>query len=106
MIRHHVTNLPLENFQEMSKDKKVVLLYPWVNYRNLFLSYYLYDGKEGFLYHRVAGEHENLNSWIKALVKEFQFVLKKGFGKNLEKVMDKGDPIQLGEAPCQRPRRV
>ena len=98
MIRRNVTNLPLENFQEMSKDKKVVLLYPWVNYRNLFLSYYLHNGKEGFLYHRVAGEHENLNSWIKALVKEFQFVLKKGFGKNLEKVMDKGDPIQLGEA--------
>ena len=41
MTLEDITGLSVESFRERTAGKKVVLLYPWTNYRTVFLSYFL-----------------------------------------------------------------
>ena len=91
MFSYEVTNVSFESFRELSQGKKVILLYPWANFRNIFLSYFLNDLEEGLLYHRIAEDSNGLNEWVSGLLDELKSVLD-DFGSNLSEV--------LGE--CQR----
>lgn len=97
MIHRVVTNVSLESFRERSAGKKVVLLYPWTNYRNLFLSHFLANARDGLLYYRIPHEQSNLADWLNGLVTELNAVLGK-FGKNVQQALPKGSPTALGEA--------
>ncbi len=97
LLYQDVTNVSLESFREMAAGKKVILLYPWTNYRNLFLSYFMNDIEEGLLYYRIP---ENTNShtvWLQALCDELDSVLE-GFGHNLSNLLPDGRPDELGRA--------
>lgn len=99
MLVHAVTRVSLNSFREKSAGKKVVLLYPWTNYRNLFLTHFLSSAKEGLLYYRIPAEVTTISDWMRDLTEEFDAVLK-DFGKNLRKVLeDEAPPADvLGEA--------
>ena len=97
MLHQVITRVSFESFRQRAAGHKVVLLYPWTNYRNLFLSYFLSSAEEGLLYHRVPERQENITGWLKGLVNEFDDVLD-GFGDNLKQVLDNGSPKELGEA--------
>ena len=97
MIAQAITRVSLPSFRERSAGKKIVLLYPWTNYRNLFLTHFLSSAKEGLLYYRIPAETTNMRDWLRGLVDEFDSVLN-GFGDNLRAVIDDGAPDQLGEA--------
>ena len=56
MLVHEVTHVSLDSFRQRSAGKKIVLIYPWTNYRNLFLTYFLASAREGLLYYRVGDE--------------------------------------------------
>lgn len=97
MIHRVVTNVSLESFRERSAGKKVVLLYPWTNYRNLFLSHFLANAKDGLLYYRIPHEQSKLSDWLAGLAGDLSTTLGK-FGKNLQQALPNASPTALGEA--------
>ncbi len=97
MLSHEVTNMTFESFREVSRDKKVVLLYPWTNFRNIFLSYFLHDSAEGLLYHRIPENSTSLQQWVSGLFQELRLVLD-GFGGQLDSALESGSPHDMGAA--------
>ncbi len=96
-FRDAVLNVSPQAFREKSKNKKVILLYPWNNYKNLFITYFLEDAKEGLLYYRINSEEANLTAWLTGLIREFEEVLGK-FGSRLRDAVAGGDPTAMGKA--------
>ncbi len=97
MIHQVVTRVSLDSFRERSAGKKVILLYPWTNYRNLFLTHFLSSAKEGLLYYRIPHDQTALTAWLSGLVDELDSVLG-GFGSKLRSVMEWSTPQSLAEA--------
>jgi DNA-binding SARP family transcriptional activator len=87
----------LESFRERSRGKKLVLLYPWTNYRNVFLTYYLRSQGRDILYFRASSEQTTLMSWLQGVYDEFS-PLPGGFGKQLQKALAGGETKQLAKA--------
>jgi len=97
-IYETVTKVTLEMFQERSAGKKVILLYPWTNYRTLFLAHFMAGDSPGLLYYRISDGQSTLATWLSAMAEEFEQVVGK-FGKNLRSALKKGsDAEKLGEA--------
>ncbi len=97
MIHQIVTRVSLESFRQRTAGKKVILLYPWTNYKNLFLTHFLDNARDGLLYYRIPTDETRLSDWLDALVNELDAVLG-NFGKQIRTVLEKGTPTQLGEA--------
>jgi two-component SAPR family response regulator len=97
MFVRDITTLSLDTFRENSRAKKLVLLYPWTNYRNVFLSYYLKGVGREVLYYRTSAEQATLLNWLQGMVDEFSNV-NANFGKNLLKVIEQNDPQALAKA--------
>src|SRR5689334_10935894 len=97
-----ITRVSLPSFREKSAGRKIVLLYPWTNYRNLFLTHFLSSAKDGLLYYRIPTEVSSIGDWMRGLVEEFDAVLN-GFGNRLHDVMQAEVPAadMLGEALAQ-----
>jgi two-component SAPR family response regulator len=100
MLARNVTNISFESFRELSKDKKVILLYPWANFRNIFLSYFLDELQEGLLYHRIPENMESLAEWVKGLLDEIQHVVP-DFGGQLASALENGNASAMGKALAQ-----
>lgn len=97
MLSHEVTNISFESFRELSAGKKVILLYPWANFRNIFLSYFLNDLDEGLLYYRISENMPALGEWVAGLLNELQQVLP-DFGAELTAALAGGSAVALGAA--------
>ena len=97
MFSYAVTNVSFESFRELSQGKKVILLYPWANFRNIFLSYFLNDLEEGLLYHRIAEDSNGLNEWVSGLLDELKSVLNE-FGSNLSESLASANAGDMGAA--------
>lgn len=97
MIRQVVTRVSLDSFKERSQGKQVILLYPWTNYRNLFLSHFLASAKDGLLYYRIPQEITTLAGWLHDLVTELDQTLD-GFGASLKTALDQDNPAGWGDA--------
>lgn len=97
MLPREVTSVSFESFRELSKNKKVILLYPWANYRNIFLSYFLNDIQEGLIYYRIPENTDNLVTWVQGLLSEVQYVIP-AFGKKLASAISSGNPTEMGKA--------
>ncbi len=97
MLVHEVTHVSLDSFRQRSAGKKIVLIYPWTNYRNLFLTYFLSSAQDGLLYYRISDEQISLHTWLGGLVTEFKSVLG-NFGNNVQQALKENKPSVLGEA--------
>jgi two-component SAPR family response regulator len=97
MLIREITTLSFDSFRERSRNKKLVILYPWTNYKNVFLTYYLRSEGHDVLYHRVSSEQMPLKSWLQSVVYEFSS-LNTGIGKQLTKAIDGGDAKALAKA--------
>ena len=97
MIHQVVTRVSLESFRERAAGKKVVLLYPWTNYRNLFLSHFLASANEGLLYYRIPNDVSDSQSWLTNLAGEMDTILD-GFGGQLRAALGSNSPGAYGEA--------
>ncbi|MBI1278352.1 MAG: hypothetical protein GC179_09515 [Anaerolineaceae bacterium] len=87
MVHQIVTKVTLESFRERSSGKKVILLYPWTNYRTLFLTHIYENDHTGLLYYRITDEQTSLTAWMSGMVEEFES-LDGGFGQNLKKALE------------------
>lgn len=97
MFVQEVTKVSLESFRERSAGKKVILLYPWTNYRTLFLTHFLENAREGLLYYRIANEDATLQAFLEGLLNEFNTVLG-NFGTHLRESLESKNPAAFGEA--------
>jgi two-component SAPR family response regulator len=97
MLVQEATKVSLESFRQRSSGKKVILLYPWTNYRTLFLTHFLESAREGLLYYRITNEQTTLKNFLEGLVQEFNAVLG-NFGSNLQRAISGDSPSALGEA--------
>ncbi|MCY3865587.1 MAG: bacterial transcriptional activator domain-containing protein [Chloroflexi bacterium] len=97
MLPHVITSISFESFRASSAGKKVILLYPWANHRNIFLSYFLNDLSEGLLYFRLPERTSGLANWLRRLVEEIRHV-EASFGQSLEAILANGRPSEIGEA--------
>ena len=97
MLSHEVTNVSFESFRASSAGKKVILLYPWTNYRNVFLSYFLNDLAEGLLYFRVPERTRGMRDWVQGLLDEVRLV-NADFGERLGAALQDGTAGECGAA--------
>lgn len=97
MFSHDVTNVSFESFMSITEGKKVVLLYPWSNYRNVFLSYFLSGLSDGLLYYRVPDGNGTTAAWVRGLMHSIQRS-SEGFGGRLSGALDDGGPAEIGQA--------
>ncbi len=97
MLVHQITNVSVESFRQRSEGKRAILLYPWTSYRNLFLSHFLSNAKDGLLYYRISEEQKTLRNWLTGLCEEFRAVLP-GFGERLTQTLNENSPTRLGES--------
>lgn len=105
MISQEVTNVSFESFRASSAGKKVVILYPWANYRNVFLSFFINGSGQGLLYYRIPDGSSDVASWVSGLLDEIRLV-EPGFGKQLTSALQTGDPAALGAALAADMARV
>jgi DNA-binding SARP family transcriptional activator len=97
MIHQTVTRVSLDSFRERAAGKKVILLYPWLNYRNLFLSHFLAADHSGLLYYRIPAEVTTPGAWVRGLIDDLAPGLA-GFGAQVRHLPDDAAPDALGEA--------
>ncbi|MCE2471240.1 MAG: hypothetical protein J4G18_04950 [Anaerolineae bacterium] len=97
MISHDVTNVSFESFLSITQGKKLVLLYPWTNYRNVFLSYFLTGLSDGLLYYRVPDSGGTTATWVRGLMESINQT-SEGFGAQLAEALDEGAPAEIGGA--------
>ncbi len=67
MIPEYVTNLNIEQFRRIIMQKKLVIIYPVISYRNVFLSYFLQSSSNHLIYYRLPYDGILLTDWIKEL---------------------------------------
>src|SRR5690242_9193790 len=98
MIHEIATKVSLETFRQRSEGKKVILLYPWTNYRTLFLTHFVANDNDGLLYYRIEDGQTTLTAWLTGMAEEFYQMLN-GFGASLrDSLASNGGPAKLGEA--------
>lgn len=97
MLPFEITSVSFDSFREVTEGKKVILLYPWSNFRTVFLSYFLNDAAEGLLYHRIPEQSESLADWVRGLLQELQKVID-DFGGNLITALEAGTAEEMGVA--------
>ena len=97
MLSHEVTSVSFESFRASSAGKKVVLLYPWSNFRNVFLSYFLNDLAEGLLYYRIPEHNPVMREWLRGLLEEIRLV-SADFGRELSAALVDGTAGDCGKA--------
>lgn len=96
-IHELVTKVSMETFLERTAGKKVILLYPWTNYRTLFLSHFIEEDNPKLLYYRISDGQTTLAAWLAGMVDEFNQVIGE-FGSNIRSVLENGNPKALAEA--------
>ena len=97
MFSHDVTNVSFDSFMSITEGKRVVLLYPWSNYRNVFLSYFLSGLSDGLFYYRVPDSSGATATWVRGLMESIQQSTG-GFGGRLSAALKEGDPADIGQA--------
>jgi DNA-binding SARP family transcriptional activator len=97
MIHEIATRVSLETFRQRTAGKKIVLLYPWANYRTLFLTHFLANQANGLLYYRIADGQSSLSTWLEGMVQELSSTLG-SFGSQLQAALKRHKPKDLGEA--------
>jgi DNA-binding SARP family transcriptional activator len=98
MIHEVATKVSLEDFRQLSAGKKVILLYPWTNYRTLFLAHFVAGNTDGLLYYRIADGQDSLTGWLTALDAEFKQRLNGFDGRLSAALASTAGPAELGEA--------
>lgn len=93
-----LTKASFDSFHIRSHGKRIILIYPWKNYRNLFLSYFLDNAKEGLLYYRLSSDQNTIERWTIGMEEEFRNVLGDNFTNHLRPALENNNPSELGRA--------
>jgi two-component SAPR family response regulator len=97
MTVSQILGISLEDFKTATNHKKVVLLYPWSSYRNVFLAHFLSARDSGLLYFRLTGQDQALHTWLADLADNLDEI-QDGLSQNLRSAITAGQPGPMGEA--------
>ncbi len=95
--QYKMTRLTLDDFKRMIQGKKVVLIYPRIAYRNIFLAYFLQSTPQGFLYYSSPEGITTVRDWLGQLVLDLPKIAA-GFGSQLAPLIATAPPAELGNA--------
>jgi DNA-binding SARP family transcriptional activator len=100
MGSYKITGLSQDNFQEKIKNSRITLLYPWISYRNAFLSYIVEDSGRDLIYYRLVEDDTTLETWLPNMIDELGDTLG-NFANTLTSKLDENDPTAWGDALAQ-----
>jgi len=96
MITEKITRMTAHDFDEQTAGRKLVLLYPYTSYRNVFLAYWLSLYRDQVLYYRVPAPHTTLKSFLNTIAADLE--TRGFFPADLKRLMIRDDPQAWGEA--------
>lgn len=67
-----ITNTSFEYFQKLIEEKPVILIYPQVQSRNVYLAYFMQDNNKHLVYIRPEGNDVTLSDFLNSVVDELQ----------------------------------
>jgi two-component SAPR family response regulator len=91
-----ITSLPSDSFMELLQTRRIFIIYPWLQFRNIFLTYFMDRDQDIILYHRVEGEDLSIRDFVQELIEE-QRTNHEDFGTHALDHLDKS-PEELGHA--------
>lgn len=91
MMYQEVTRVSSADFRQKTQGKRIVLLYPWTDYRNLFLSYFLAEEARQLVYYCVPQPVKNVRDWLTDMVSTLQATYP-AFGTRLNDAFKKKSP--------------
>ncbi len=97
MINQVITRVSLDSFKEKSEGKRLVLLYPWSNYRQLFLTHFLAAENDGLLYYCTPHHMQTISAWMSDILNQLEEIID-GFGKKLKKALPDASLEDLAKA--------
>ena len=97
MFSQAFTNASLDSFMAQTDGKKIVILYPWANYRNVFLSVFVSGESSGLLYHRAKHSGASLVAWLHDLLDEVRLA-QPCFGAATDPALSAGSAADQGAA--------
>lgn len=91
MMYQDVTRVSLDDFRKKTQGKRLVLLYPWTHYRNVFLSHFLADDSQTVVYYCVPHPVKNVRDWLSDMTTTFKASYP-DFGEKLTEALKKKSP--------------
>ncbi len=92
------TRITPEDFRARSAGKKVVILYPWTNYRTLFLAHFVAAGQSNLLYYRINDGQMTLIDWLSGMIEEFERTIGHFGGQTRTALANRVRPSELALA--------
>ncbi|MEL7233626.1 MAG: hypothetical protein AAGK74_03960, partial [Chloroflexota bacterium] len=92
-----ITGLSTDGFQEKVEAAKLLLLYPWTTYKNVFLSYIVEDNDRELIYYRLEAKDAALKDWVAQMSEQLQENVE-GLISALPDALDSEDPTHMAEA--------
>lgn len=105
MFLEEITSQSFESFKARAAGAKVVLLYPWANYRNAFLGFLMRGAAAGLLYHRARQSSVSLPSWLSDMLAALRQT-EPDFGADLADALQDGGPADMGRALAEDLARI
>ena len=100
-----ITGISPEQFIEKIRDTRVILLYPWTTYRNVFLSYVVNASENNLIYTRITDGSHTLAEFLKQLIEDLSEDYG-GFGNSLNESLSNDDPIGWGVALAEEVNQI
>jgi len=91
MMYQDVTRVSLDDFRKKTQGKRLVLLYPWTHYRNVFLSHFLADDSQTLVYYCVPHPVKNVRDWLSNMTATLKASYP-DFGERLTEALKKKSP--------------
>jgi two-component SAPR family response regulator len=91
MMYQDITHVSLDEFRAKTNGKRLVLLYPWTHYRNVFLSHFLADDKQTLVYYCVPHPVKNVRDWLSDMTNTLKASYP-NFGEKLTEALKKKSP--------------
>ena len=97
MLLKSITGLSPDDFRDKVRESKLLLLYPWTTYRNVFLAYIVDDVDKDLIYYRVADTDLSVHKWLTNMQAHLSSQVE-GMGAALAQSLNEDDPVRWAEA--------
>jgi len=95
-----ITGLSTDGFHEKVSAAKLLLLYPWTTYKNVFLSYIVEDEERQLIYYRLEEKEVALSDWLRHMASDLSNKVDGLIGAFAE-ALESNDITQMAEALAQ-----
>jgi two-component SAPR family response regulator len=106
MFNTRHTEVSFNSLIDQAASKKIIFLYPWSDFRSLFLEKFLRKAEDGILYYLPPKSIASLSEMVRDLIQEFQYAIP-AFGQHhIQPLLDSANEAALGEALAVELNRI